>query len=85
MATIHLWSIALAGGGRRPRWLCESGRFSASAARALRVVSPEVAADRLQAYRRLRGWPPEVMERFRLVPAPAVDAGAFPADLLAAG
>lgn len=72
MAERHQWSIAVAAPGRRPRWLSEGGRFSVRAERALRLISPEVAARRLQDYRRLRGWPPEAMERFRLVPAPAL-------------
>lgn len=65
------WSIALASARiRRPRWLAESGRFTSDPGRALRLISPEVAARRVQAYMEIHGWSPEVMERFRLVPAP---------------
>lgn len=71
MASDNHWSITLAGAGiRRPRWLTENGRFSSDPRRALRLVSPEVAARRVQAYMEIHGWSPEVMERFRLVPAP---------------
>lgn len=71
MAGINHWSITLAGSRScRPRWLADNGHFSSNPARALRLVTPEVAARRLQHYMTLRGWPPEVMERFRLVPSP---------------
>ncbi len=71
MAFDNHWSITLAGAGiRRPRWLTENGRFSSDPSRALRLVSPEVAARRVQSYMEIHGWSPEVMERFRLVPAP---------------
>ncbi|MCX5949356.1 MAG: hypothetical protein NTY67_14685 [Cyanobacteria bacterium] len=71
MAGIHHWSVCLASGRTcRPRWLTENGRFSSNPDRALRLVSPEVAAQRVQAYMAIRGWPQEVMERFRLVPSP---------------
>mgnify|MGYP006288558617 CR=1 FL=1 len=74
MAGINHWSITLAGGStRRPRWLSENGHFMSNPARALRLVSPEVAARRVQLYMQLHGWPPEVMERLRLVPAPPLD------------
>lgn len=71
MSEIHHWSITLAGGcGRRPRWLSVNGHFSSNPERALRLVTPEVAARRVQQYMKLRGWPSAVMERFRLVPSP---------------
>jgi hypothetical protein len=71
MAGIHHWSVRLASGRTcRPRWLTENGRFSSNPDRALRLVSPDVAAQRVQAYMAIRGWPQEVMERFRLVPSP---------------
>jgi len=74
MAGLNHWSITLAGGRtRRPRWLTENGHFSSNPALALRLVSPEVAAQRVQAYMKLRGWPTEAMERFVLVPAPLQD------------
>jgi len=75
MAGINHWSITLAGGrARRPRWLTVNGRFSSNPALALRLVTPEVAARRVQTYMKLRGWPTEAMERFVLVPSPPVDA-----------
>lgn len=81
MAGTNHWSITLAGGrSRRPRWLSENGHFSSNPALALRLISPEVAARRVQAYMVLRGWPPEVMERFRLVPAPDAETGASERD-----
>lgn len=68
---VHQWSVTLASPrSRRPRWLSESGRLTADPARALRLVSPEVAAQRLQHYFQIRGWNAEGMERFLLVPAP---------------
>jgi hypothetical protein len=71
MASDNHWSITLASATiRRPRWLAENGRFSSDPRRALRLISPEVAARRVQSYMELHGWSPEVMERFRLVPAP---------------
>lgn len=71
MASNNHWSISLASATiRRPRWLAENGRLSSDPRRALRLISPEVAARRLQAYMELHGWSPEVVERFRLVPAP---------------
>ena len=71
MAGIHHWSVSLASGrSRRPRWLTENGRFSSNPAQALRLVSLDVAAQRMQAYGAIRGWPHEAMERFRLVPSP---------------
>lgn len=75
MAGIQYWSITLAGGAtRRPRWLTVNGHFSSNPALALRLVSQEVAARRVQTYMKLRGWPTEAMERFVLVPSPPVDA-----------
>jgi hypothetical protein len=71
MAPIHHWSVTLASARtRRPRWLAENGHFTSDPAKALRLVSPEVAARRVQAFMAIRGWEIEVMERFRLVPAP---------------
>ena len=71
MAGIHHWSVSLASErSSRPRWLTENGRFSSNPASALRLVSAEVAAKRVQAFMAIRGWPQEAMERFRLVPAP---------------
>jgi hypothetical protein len=68
---VNHWSVILASPrSRRPRWLSESGRLTSDPARALRLVSPEVAAQRLQQYFQIRGWDPEGMERFLLVPAP---------------
>lgn len=74
MAGINHWSITLAGGRtRRPRWLTVNGHFSSNPALALRLVSPEVAAQRVLTYMKLRGWPTEAMERFVLVPSPSLD------------
>jgi hypothetical protein len=84
MAEINHWSITLAGGRtRRPRWLSVNGHFSSNPALALRLVSPEVAARRVQSYMVLRGWPPEVMERFRLVPAPDLESEGHGEDAVA--
>jgi hypothetical protein len=70
MATNH-WSLVLASPlTRRPRWLSESGRLTSDPARALRLVNPEVAAQRMQQFLQMRGWGPEGIERFQLVPAP---------------
>jgi hypothetical protein len=75
MAGINHWSITLGGGRtRRPRWLTEDGHFSSNPALALRLVSPEVAARRVQTYMKLRGWPTEAIERFVLVPSPSLEA-----------
>jgi len=74
MAGIRHWSVSLASGrSSRPRWLTENGRLSSNPASALRLVSPDVAAKRVQAFMAIRGWPQEAMERFRLVPAPNDD------------
>lgn len=76
MGVNNHWSVILASAhGRRPRWLAESGRFTADPRLALRLVSPEVAVRRVQAYMEIQGWSPEVMERFRLEPAPRVQTG----------
>ena len=61
---------------RRPRWLSESGRLTSDPRRALRLMSAEVAAQRLQAFIRLRGWELSRLERFQLVPAPQLGGGA---------
>jgi hypothetical protein len=72
MAGINHWSITLScGETRRPRWLTVNGHLSSNPERALRLVTPEVAAQRVQSYLRLWGRPIELIERFRLVPAPA--------------
>ncbi|MFM7311665.1 MAG: hypothetical protein ACKO0M_00585 [Cyanobium sp.] len=87
MAGIHYWSVVLEGRCRRRcRWLSSNGAISSDAAQALRLVSPEVVADRLQAYARLRGWPAGLIERFRLVPAPPLCArrASFPGARTAA-
>jgi hypothetical protein len=69
--TSNSWSIALVSRRtQRSRWLTADGRISSDPARALRVLNPEVAARRVQAYLSVHGWPPEAAERFRLVPAP---------------
>lgn len=74
MSAIPHWSITLeTQRGLRTRWLGVNGRFSSNASLALRLVSSEVAARRVQHYMQLHGWPPEVMDRFRLVPSPPVD------------
>lgn len=73
MAHPHRWSVTLAAAGRRhPRWLDENGHFSSDPARALRLAAPEVAVQRVQSFLELHGWDPAVIERFRLVPAPAL-------------
>jgi hypothetical protein len=70
------WSLILASPrSHRPRWLSESGRLTSDPARALRLVSPEVAAQRLQQFLQMRGWGPEGIERFQLVPAPGRSVG----------
>jgi hypothetical protein len=56
----------------RPRWLTADGSFSSDPAEALVVTSPEAAAERLQAFVELKGWPLRAVERFALVPAEAV-------------
>jgi hypothetical protein len=67
---VNHWSLSLVSPrSGRPRWLSESGRLTSDPARALRLVSPEVAAQRLQQYFQIRGWDPAGMERFLLVPA----------------
>ena len=71
MVAVHRWSVTLAGSGhRRPRWLDEDGHFSADPSRALRLASPEVAVQRIQAFLALHGNKGDRIERFRLVPAP---------------
>jgi len=56
----------------RQRWLTADGGFSSDPAEALVVTSPEAAAERLQAFVELKGWPLRAVERFALVPADAV-------------
>ena len=71
MAPLHHWSLVVRSRRPgRPRWLGENGRITSDPERALRLVSPEVAAQRVQLYMQSRGWGPEVMERFQLVPSP---------------
>ena len=71
MEALHRWSVTLAAGGHgRPRWLDEDGHFSADPSRALRLASPEVAVQRIQAFLALHGSKGDRIERFRLVPAP---------------
>ena len=75
MAAVHCWSVTLAGNGpgsehRHPRWLDEDGYFSADPSRALRLASPEIAAQRIQAFLALHGSKGDRIERLRLVPAP---------------
>lgn len=73
----NLWSVSLASPRtRRPRWLGDNGRFTSDPARALRLVSPEVAAQRVQHFLQIHGWEPAVMERLQLVPAPPAPAAA---------
>jgi|LakMenEpi03Aug12_release.lakeMendotaPanAssembly.Ray.scaffolds.fasta_scaffold865746_2 hypothetical protein len=73
----QLWSVSLASPRtRRPRWLAENGRFTSDPARALRLVSPEVAAQRLQRFLQIHGREPAIMERLQLVPAPELAATA---------
>jgi hypothetical protein len=74
MAGSHQWSVMLTTSNlRRPRWLSDSGRLTSDPRRALRLMSAEVAAQRLQAFIRLRGWELSRLERFQLVPAPEPD------------
>ena len=75
MAAVHRWSVTLAVSGpggehRHPRWLDEDGYFSADPSRALRLASPEIAVQRIQAFLALHGSKSDRIERFRLVPAP---------------
>ncbi len=73
MVRPHRWSVTLAASGpRHPRWLDENGHFSSDPSRALRLTTPEVAVQRVQAFLALHGWDPEVLNRFRLVPAPSL-------------
>ena len=71
MAPLQHWSLVVRSARTgRPRWLGDNGRITSDPDRALRLVSPEVAAQRVQLYMQSRGWGPEVMERFQLVPSP---------------
>jgi hypothetical protein len=77
MASVHRWSVTLAGPRhRRPRWLDEDGHFSADPSRALRLASPEIAVQRIQAFLALHGNKAERIERFRLVPSPSCQPAA---------
>ena len=72
MSPIRQWSLALdSPRTRRPRWLGVNGHLTSDPGRALRLVCPEVAARRVQAFLQIRGWPAEAVERFRLVAAPS--------------
>jgi hypothetical protein len=85
MAAIQRWSVTLAGNPRgRRRWLAENGQFTSDPTRALRLSDPEVAVQRLQLFLQLRGWEPELIERFQLVPAPPLrgSSGRIPAPSL---
>lgn len=74
MAGSHQWSVMLTTTSlRRPRWLSDSGRLTSDPRRALRLMSADVAAQRLQAFIRLRGWELSRLERFQLVPAPQLE------------
>jgi hypothetical protein len=74
MAGSHQWSVMLTTTSlRRPRWLSDSGRLTSDPRRALRLMSADVAAQRLQAFIRLRGWELSRLERFQLVPAPHLE------------
>jgi hypothetical protein len=74
MAGSHQWSVMLTTASlRRPRWLSDSGRLTSDPRRALRLMSADVAAQRLQAFIRLRGWELSRLERFQLVPAPQLE------------
>lgn len=74
MAGSHQWSVMLTTTRlRRPRWLSASGRLTSDPSRALRLMTADVAAQRLQAFIRLRGWELSRLERFQLVPAPQLE------------
>jgi hypothetical protein len=76
MAPLQRWSVTLvASGHRHPRWLDENGHFSSDPNRALQLITPEVAVQRVQAFLEVHGWEPQVLERFRLVPAPTPPEG----------
>ena len=75
MGGYHQWSVMLTTSRlRRPRWLSDSGRLTSDPRQALRLMSAEVAAQRLQAFIRLRGWELSRLERFQLVPAPQLES-----------
>ncbi len=48
------------------------GTFSSDSTKALVVSTPQAAAERLQTFVELKGWPLRAVERFALVPADAV-------------
>ncbi|MEB3333186.1 MAG: hypothetical protein VKI83_11925 [Synechococcaceae cyanobacterium] len=74
MAPLQHWSLVVrTARSGRPRWLGVNGRITSDPGLALRLVSPEVAARRVQLYMDSRGWGPEVMERFHLVPSPPLN------------
>ena len=56
----------------RARWLTPEGTFSSDSTKALVVSTPQAAAERLQAFVELKGWPLRAVERFALVAADRV-------------
>mgnify|MGYP003341652740 CR=1 FL=1 len=52
-----------------PRWLTQRGTFSCNRQQALSLSSPEIAAQRLQAFAVVRGWSLKNVERLRLIAA----------------
>ncbi len=59
----------LARDNARARWLTPEGAFSSDSTKALVVSTPQAAAERLQAFVELKGWPLRAVERFALVAA----------------
>jgi hypothetical protein len=59
----------LARANARARWLTPEGAFSSDSTKALVVSTPQAAAERLQAFVELKGWPLRAVERFALVAA----------------
>jgi hypothetical protein len=51
------------------RWLTDTGYFTSSPAKALVVLNPEAAAERLQAPMESRGWPLRAVEQLTMVKA----------------
>jgi hypothetical protein len=56
----------------RTGWLTAHGTFSNNPANALVVSTPEAAAEQLQSFVELKGWPLRAVERFALVAEEAV-------------
>ena len=82
----HHWSVMLSSSRlRRPRWLSDSGRLTSDPRRALRLISAELAAQRLQVFMRLRGWELSRLERFQLVPAPPLQGSRAAQELSGLG